>query len=182
METFSMLVDFCARNSPVTGEFPAQRPMTRSFDVFFELRLNKRLCKQSWGWWFEMPLRPLWCHIMLFLAFEDGFKVLFYPCSILLYMFSLFLSVAVVESRYHVSLSRHYLCCFRCLRNLLLGVVNIMFISCSSILIAFHIHLLYATISVMLMDIVFHMTSISMPQNITLLAVLSICGVCYLTI
>ena len=35
------------------GEFPTQRPVTRSFDVFFDLRLNKRLCKQSWGWWFE---------------------------------------------------------------------------------------------------------------------------------
>ena len=34
-------------DSPVTGEFPAQRPVTRSFDVFFDLRLNKRLSKQS---------------------------------------------------------------------------------------------------------------------------------------
>ena len=48
--------------SPVTGEFPAQRPVTRSFDVFFDLRLNKRLGKQSWGWWFETPSRPLWRH------------------------------------------------------------------------------------------------------------------------
>ena len=36
----------CAGNSPVTGEFPAQRPVTRRFDVFFDLRLNKRLSKQ----------------------------------------------------------------------------------------------------------------------------------------
>ena len=35
------------------GEFPAQRPVTRSFDVFFDLRQNKRLSKQPWGWWFE---------------------------------------------------------------------------------------------------------------------------------
>ena len=42
------------------GEFPTQRPVTRSFDVYFDLRLNKRLCKQSWGWWFETLLRPLW--------------------------------------------------------------------------------------------------------------------------
>ena len=62
METFSALLALCAGNSPVTGEFPAQRPVTRSFDVFFDLRPNKRLSKQSWGWWFEMPLRPLWCH------------------------------------------------------------------------------------------------------------------------
>ena len=52
----------CARNSPVTGEFPAQRPVTRSFDVFFDLRLNKQLSKQWWGGWFETPLCPLWRH------------------------------------------------------------------------------------------------------------------------
>ena len=53
VETFSALLAICAGNSPVSGEFPAQRPVTRSFDVFFDLRLNKRLSKQSWGWWFE---------------------------------------------------------------------------------------------------------------------------------
>ena len=37
METFSALLILCAGNSPVTGEFPAQRPVTRSFDVFFDL-------------------------------------------------------------------------------------------------------------------------------------------------
>ena len=37
------------------GEFPTQRPVTRSFDVYFDLRLNKRLSKQPWGWWFETP-------------------------------------------------------------------------------------------------------------------------------
>ena len=42
------------------GELLAQRPMTRSFDVSFDLRLNKRLSKQSWGWWFETQSRPLW--------------------------------------------------------------------------------------------------------------------------
>ena len=46
METFSALLAICAGNSPVTGEFPPQRPVTRSFDVFFDLRLNKRLRKQ----------------------------------------------------------------------------------------------------------------------------------------
>ena len=48
--------------SPVPGEFPTQRSVTRSFDVFFDLRLNKRLSKQSWGWWFETLSRPLWRH------------------------------------------------------------------------------------------------------------------------
>ena len=62
METFSALLAICAGNSPVPGEFPAQRPVTRSFDVFFDLRLNKRFSKQSWGWWFETLPRPLWRH------------------------------------------------------------------------------------------------------------------------
>ena len=62
METLFALLAICARNSPVNGEFPAQRPVTRSFDVFFDLRLNKRLSKHSWGWWFETLSRPLWRH------------------------------------------------------------------------------------------------------------------------
>ena len=60
METFSALLALSAGNSPVTGEFPAQRPVTRSFDVFFDMRLNKRLSKESWGWWFETPSCSLW--------------------------------------------------------------------------------------------------------------------------
>ena len=55
-QTFSALLAICVENSPVTGEFPAQRPVTRSFDVFFDFRLNKRLSKQSWGWWFAAEL------------------------------------------------------------------------------------------------------------------------------
>ena len=62
METFSALLALCAGNSPVPGEVPAQRPVTRSFDIFFDLRLNKRLRKQSWGWWFETLLDSLWRH------------------------------------------------------------------------------------------------------------------------
>ena len=62
MEAFSALLALCAGNSPVTGEFPSQRSVTRSFDVFFDLRLNKRLSKQSWAWWFETPSCPLWRH------------------------------------------------------------------------------------------------------------------------
>ena len=59
MQTFSALLAFCAGNSPVPGEFPTQRPVTRSFDVFFDLQSNKRLSKQ---WWFETPSCPLWRH------------------------------------------------------------------------------------------------------------------------
>ena len=40
MDTFSALLALCAGNSPVTREFPAQRPVTRSFDVLFDLRLE----------------------------------------------------------------------------------------------------------------------------------------------
>ena len=62
METLSALLAICAGNSPVTGEFPAQRPVTRSFDVFFVLRLDRQLSK-PWGrWWFWTPSRSLWRH------------------------------------------------------------------------------------------------------------------------
>ena len=53
---------------PLCGEFtghrwiPSQRLVTRSFDVFFDLRLNKRLSKQSWCWWFDTSSRSLWRH------------------------------------------------------------------------------------------------------------------------
>ena len=60
METVSALQALCAGNSPVPGEFPSQRPVTRSFDVFLDLRLNKRLSKQPWSWWFETPPWSLW--------------------------------------------------------------------------------------------------------------------------
>ena len=62
METFSALLAICAGNSPVPGEFPTQRPVTRSFDVYFDLRPNKWLGKQSWGWWFETLSCSLWRH------------------------------------------------------------------------------------------------------------------------
>ena len=62
METFSALLGICAGNSPVPGEFPTQRPVTRSFDVYFDLRPNKWLSKQSWGWWFETLSCSLWRH------------------------------------------------------------------------------------------------------------------------
>ena len=62
MKVFSALLALCVGNSPVTGEFPSQRAVTRSFDIFFDLCLNKRLSKQSSGWWFETPLCSLWRH------------------------------------------------------------------------------------------------------------------------
>ena len=62
IETFSASLALCAGNSPVPGEFPSQRPVTRSFDAFFDLRMNKQLSKQPWGWWFETASRSLWRH------------------------------------------------------------------------------------------------------------------------
>ena len=62
METFSALLAICAGNSPAPGEYCTQKPVTRSFNVIFDLRLNKRLSKQWWGWWFETISRPLWRH------------------------------------------------------------------------------------------------------------------------
>ena len=80
MKLFSALLAICAGNSPVTGEFPSQRLVTLGFDIFFDLRLNKRLSKQSWGWWFETPSRSLWrhryvivlCHICFLWCFISG--------------------------------------------------------------------------------------------------------------
>ena len=78
--TFPTLLALCAGNTPVTNDFPPQRPVTRSFDVFFDLRLNKRLSKQSQRRWFKMPARSLWRHwngisvfiimVTLYLIFE----------------------------------------------------------------------------------------------------------------
>ena len=57
--SISAILAICTGNSPVTDEFPSQRPMTRSFDVFFDLRQNKQLSKQSRRRWFETPSRSL---------------------------------------------------------------------------------------------------------------------------
>ena len=69
IQTFSSLLAICAVNSSVTGRLSTQRPVRRSFDVFFDMRLNKRLCKQWRGWWFETRWCPLWRHCK-----EMGFK------------------------------------------------------------------------------------------------------------
>ena len=67
-------------NSLATSEFFSQRPVTWSFDVFFDPRLNKQLSKQSWGSWFEMPSCPLWRHCNVSVI-QDAMKLLWYHCN-----------------------------------------------------------------------------------------------------
>ena len=60
---------------PLCGEFAGHRwiPRTKASDAelwsFFDLRLNKRLSKQSRFWWFETPWRSLWRHCNVLLCF-----------------------------------------------------------------------------------------------------------------
>ena len=56
----SALLALCVESPPVTGGFPFQRSVTRSFGIVFDLRLNKWLSKQSRCRWFETPWRSLW--------------------------------------------------------------------------------------------------------------------------
>ena len=58
IETFSALLAICEGNSSVT--------------VFFDLRMNKRLSKQSWDWWFETPSLPLWRHCNGFINIDEA--------------------------------------------------------------------------------------------------------------
>ena len=69
------------------GEFLAQRLVSRSFDVFFDLRLNKRLSKQSWGWWFEMLSRPLWRHRNVTMTYRTC--ILFQRRIIIMWLFNM---------------------------------------------------------------------------------------------
>ena len=63
MKTFSSLLVVCAGNLTDHRWIPLTKVRdARSFDVLVDLRLNKRLSKQSWGWWFETPSRSLWRH------------------------------------------------------------------------------------------------------------------------
>ena len=62
METFSVLLAICEGNSLVPREFPTQRPVMQSFDIFFDLCLNQWLSNDLWGWWFETLPHPLWRH------------------------------------------------------------------------------------------------------------------------
>ena len=58
------------------GEVPAQRPVRRSFDIFFDLRPNLRLSKKLGGWWFETQSRPLRCHCNALNILQNQFNVI----------------------------------------------------------------------------------------------------------
>ena len=74
----SNIVMMTSSNNNVWYIFPSKRPVVRSFDVFFDLRLNKRSSKQSWGWWFETLSRPLWryCNGTVFNVRQRRFALL----------------------------------------------------------------------------------------------------------
>ena len=89
-ETVSALLALCVQNSPVIGKFPTQRPVTRTFNFFYDLRLNKRLSKQSWGWRFETLSRSLWRHSNEHMAWlchnelsNSNFNSCFWVCALL---------------------------------------------------------------------------------------------------
>ena len=76
METFSTLLALCVENSPVIGEFPSWRPLTWSFDIFFDLRLNKCLSKQLRCRWLERPSHSLWRHCNVLWSFRHHYIVM----------------------------------------------------------------------------------------------------------
>ena len=85
METFFALLVFCEGNPPVTGGFPSQRPVTWSFDVSFDMRLNKRLSKHSRRW-FETPSLSLWRHCYdcpwgMWMSAKEPWKIRRYPTN-----------------------------------------------------------------------------------------------------
>ena len=55
METFSALLALFEGSSHVTDGFPSQKQVTQSFDIFFDVHLNKRLSKKSRRRWLKRP-------------------------------------------------------------------------------------------------------------------------------
>ena len=88
MKLFSALPAPCEGNPPVTGEFPSQKPVTRSFPVFFDQRLNKRLSKYSRRRLFATSSRSLWRHCKVFWKTWNLMRLLIwlkFPASVLIY-------------------------------------------------------------------------------------------------
>ena len=72
IDLYSLLWLFQQSMMTSSNEFPTQRPVTRSFGGFSDLRLNERLSKQSWGWWFETPWSSFWRHCNAWIVFPLG--------------------------------------------------------------------------------------------------------------
>ena len=79
-ENFCALLALCAGSSPVTGELPSQRQVTRSFDASFDLRLNKWLSKKSSRRWFETPWLSLGRHCNVGCHMNRGWWSLGHSC------------------------------------------------------------------------------------------------------
>ena len=98
METLSALLTLCGGNPPVTGGFPSQRPVTQK--LFWGMRLNKRLMKQSRGRWFESPPSSFWRHCNVVLPIwckcdDNDFAWTYWNISLNLYW--LFLGMSVIS-------------------------------------------------------------------------------------
>ena len=65
------LLALCQGNSPLNREFPSQRPVMWSCDVFFDLGLYKRMNKHLRRPWFETPSHHVWCHCIVLILFFD---------------------------------------------------------------------------------------------------------------
>ena len=95
-----------------TDEFPAQRPVTRSFDVFFDLHLNKRLNKQPWGWWFETQSCLLWRHCTRIIECMDAYwlvlPISFTTISLTLRQLKYRLYICVIFVCISYSIRRHH--------------------------------------------------------------------------
>ena len=61
LEIFSALLALCVGNSPVTGEFPAQRPVTRRLACFFDLRPANRWANNRDADAIALIMTSLWC-------------------------------------------------------------------------------------------------------------------------
>ena len=83
---------------------PRWIPHTKAsdFDVFFGLRPNKRLSKQSWGSWFETPPRPLWCHCNMGCSLWHQWRL-----SINIWRYT-YISVKVMDSNVKFIESKHW--------------------------------------------------------------------------
>ena len=80
------------------GEFHTQRPVTRGFDVFFDLCLSKQLSKRSRRWWFETPLCPLWRHCNETMKHACRFVVV---CFVMVTLSGIILGMGSANGRRH---------------------------------------------------------------------------------